>query len=84
MAFDLILKAAQKPVSSKCFWLLFLGTEVMLAFGYAGEGAQKKGRPGMEWIWATCASGSRILGVDLTGQEGGLYRGGSGRHLCRP
>ena len=37
MEFDLIFKAAQKPVSSKCFWKLFLGTEVMLAFGYAGE-----------------------------------------------
>merc|ERR1712204_3049 len=35
--FNLILKAAQKPVSSECFWRLFLGTVVMLAFGYAGE-----------------------------------------------
>merc|ERR1712244_201750 len=35
--FNLILKAARKPVSSECFWRLFLGTVVMLAFGYAGE-----------------------------------------------
>jgi len=35
--FNLILKAAQKPVTSDCFWRLFLGTVVMLAFGYAGE-----------------------------------------------
>ena len=35
--FNLILQAAQKPVTSDCFWKLFLGTVVMLAFGYAGE-----------------------------------------------
>jgi len=35
--FNLILKAAQRPVTSECFWRLFLGTVVMLAFGYAGE-----------------------------------------------
>ena len=37
MDLDLILKAAQKPVSSEGFGKLFLGTEVMLAFGYEGE-----------------------------------------------
>ena len=37
MAFDLILKAALKPVSSKCFWRLFLGTEVMLVLGRASR-----------------------------------------------
>ena len=31
------MKAAQKPVTSDCFWKLVLGTVVMLAFGYAGE-----------------------------------------------
>merc|ERR1711992_92162 len=35
--FNLILKAAQKPVTSECFWRLLLGTCAMLAFGYAGE-----------------------------------------------
>ena len=35
--FNLILKAAQRPVTSKDFWRLFLGTAMMLAFGYAGE-----------------------------------------------
>merc|ERR1711959_164851 len=35
--FNLILKAAGKPVSSAMFWKLLLGTVVMLAFGYLGE-----------------------------------------------
>merc|ERR1712045_692899 len=35
--FNLILKAAGKQTSAAMFWRLFLGTVVMLAFGYAGE-----------------------------------------------
>jgi bacteriorhodopsin len=35
--FNLILKAAGKPVSGGMFWRLFLGTVCMLAFGYLGE-----------------------------------------------
>ena len=35
--FNLILKAARKPVSAGMFWRLLLGTVAMLAFGYAGE-----------------------------------------------
>ena len=35
--FNLFLKAAGKPVTSGMFWRLFLGTVVMLSFGYAGE-----------------------------------------------
>merc|ERR1712170_10289 len=35
--FNLILKAAGKPVSAGMFWRLLLGTVAMLAFGYAGE-----------------------------------------------
>merc|ERR1711937_873911 len=35
--FNLILKAAGKPVSSAMFWKLLLGTVVMPLFGYAGE-----------------------------------------------
>merc|ERR1712204_159341 len=35
--FNLILKAARKPVSAGMFWRLLLGTCAMLAFGYAGE-----------------------------------------------
>ena len=31
--FNLILKAAQKPVTSNCFWWLFLGTVVIVALG---------------------------------------------------
>merc|ERR1711976_998634 len=38
--FNLILKAAQKPVTSECFWRLFLGTVAMLAFGFMGETRQ--------------------------------------------
>ena len=34
--FNLILKAAQRPVTPKGFLRLCLGTAVMLAFGYAG------------------------------------------------
>ena len=30
--FILILKAAPKPVTPECFWRLFLGTVVILAF----------------------------------------------------
>merc|ERR1712222_271221 len=35
--FNLILKAAGAPIGTGGFWRLFLGTVVMLAFGYAGE-----------------------------------------------
>merc|ERR1712066_669689 len=35
--FNLILKAAGKPVSSAMFWKLLGGTVVMLLFGYLGE-----------------------------------------------
>merc|ERR1712048_242813 len=35
--FNLILKAAQKPISAMGFWKLLIGTIVMLAFGYLGE-----------------------------------------------
>merc|ERR1712146_855279 len=35
--FNLILKAAGKPVSAAMFWKLLLGTVIMLLFGYLGE-----------------------------------------------
>merc|ERR1712190_480028 len=35
--FNLILKAAGKPIGAGMFWRLFLGTVGMLAFGYLGE-----------------------------------------------
>merc|ERR1712048_1303197 len=35
--FNLILKAAGKPVSAEMFWKLLVGTVAMLGFGYAGE-----------------------------------------------
>merc|ERR1712107_18812 len=35
--FNLILKAAGKPVSAVMFWRLLVGTVAMLGFGYAGE-----------------------------------------------
>merc|ERR1712061_938518 len=35
--FNLILKAAGKPVSAGMFWRLLVGTVAMLAFGYMGE-----------------------------------------------
>merc|ERR1712008_426137 len=37
MEFNLILKAARKPVTPGMFWRLLLGTVAMLAFGYMGE-----------------------------------------------
>merc|ERR1712157_370246 len=35
--FNLILKAAGKPISAVMFWRLLVGTVAMLGFGYAGE-----------------------------------------------
>merc|ERR1711963_217965 len=35
--FNLILKAAGKPVSGGMFWRLLVGTVIMLMFGYLGE-----------------------------------------------
>jgi len=35
--FNLILRAAQKPVTQGMFWRLLAGTVAMLAFGYMGE-----------------------------------------------
>merc|ERR1712118_427346 len=35
--FNLILKAAGKPVSGAMFWKLLVGTVIMLLFGYLGE-----------------------------------------------
>merc|ERR1712087_897408 len=35
--FNLILKAAGKPVGGAMFWKLLLGTVIMLLFGYLGE-----------------------------------------------
>merc|ERR1711982_149808 len=37
--FNLILKAAGKPISAVMFWRLLIGTVAMLGFGYAGEPA---------------------------------------------
>merc|ERR1711972_707222 len=36
--FNLILKAANAPIGPAGFWKLLIGTVLMLAFGYAGEG----------------------------------------------
>merc|ERR1712203_1189617 len=35
--FNLILRAAGSPTGAAGFWKLFIGTVIMLAFGYAGE-----------------------------------------------
>merc|ERR1711862_366675 len=35
--FNLILKAAKAPIGAGGFWRLFIGTVVMLLFGYLGE-----------------------------------------------
>merc|ERR1719284_1186862 len=36
--FNLILKAVKPDISAGMFWRLMVGTVVMLAFGYGGEG----------------------------------------------
>merc|ERR1711982_160563 len=44
--FNLILKAAGKPVSGAMFWKLLDGTVAMLAFGYMGETSIPPAWPG--------------------------------------
>merc|ERR1712170_233767 len=44
--FNLILKAANAPVTSAGFWKLLLGTVFMLVFGYIGETTPGFGWPG--------------------------------------
>merc|ERR1711881_826743 len=52
--FNLILKAANAPISAAGFWKLLVGTVLMLAFGYAGEsGAIGMGMAG-KWIGFVC------------------------------
>ena len=51
---NLILKAAQKPESSECFWRLFLGTVVKLAFCYAGETGVLEAMIGFFFFFGMC------------------------------
>merc|ERR1712146_613388 len=44
--FNLILKAANAPVTSAGFWKLLIGTVLMLVFGYIGETTPGFGWPG--------------------------------------
>ena len=67
--FNLILKAAQRPVTSECFWRLFLGTVVMLAFGYAGETGLLEAWIG--FFFGMCGWG-HILFEMSKGEAGGL------------
>merc|ERR1711908_89929 len=66
--FNLILKAAGKPVSGGMFWRLLLGTIIMLAFGYLGEIAVLPAWPA--FIGGLCGWGF-ILNEIFMGEAGG-------------
>merc|ERR1712178_509560 len=44
--FNLILRAANAPISPAGFWKLLIGTVLMLVFGYVGETTPGFGWPG--------------------------------------
>jgi bacteriorhodopsin len=66
--FNLILKAAGKPVGAGMFWRLFLGTVTMLAFGYMGETQIVPAWPGFACAMAGWAF---ILFEIFAGEAGG-------------
>ena len=58
--FDLILKAARKPMSSESFWKLSLDTVAMIAFGHVGEASPwGMDRVLLRYEW-TSVSGARL------------------------
>merc|ERR1711971_895664 len=65
--FNLILKAAGRPVSNGMFWKLLLGTVMMLTFGYLGEVGAINAWIG--FILGMCGWGF-ILGEIFTGEAG--------------
>ena len=56
---NLILKAAEKPVSAGMFWRMLLGAIANLAFGYAGETGVLEARIGSSLAWAAGSASSR-------------------------
>merc|ERR1712045_711014 len=66
--FNLILKAAQKPVSGGMFWRLLLGTIVMLLCGYLGE---IHALPGMVGFVGGLCGWAFILFEIFAGEAGG-------------
>merc|ERR1711982_61107 len=66
--FNLILKAAGKPVSALMFWKLLGGTVAMLAFGYMGETSILPAWPGFACGMAGWAF---ILFEIFAGEAGG-------------
>jgi len=65
--FNLILKAAGKPVSGAMFWQLLLGTVAMLACGYCGEVGYLPAWPG--FIGGLCGW-AFILSIIFVGEAG--------------
>jgi len=73
--FNLILKAAGKPVSAGMFWRLLVGTVCMLLFGYLGEIAALPPWP----AWAAGMAGwAFILFEIFMGEAGGQAAESSG------
>merc|ERR1712023_41149 len=69
--FNLILKAANAPVTSAGFWKLLIGTVLMLVFGYIGETTPGFGWPG--FILGLCGWGFILFEI---------FAGGSG-NACK-
>jgi bacteriorhodopsin len=70
--FNLILKAAGKKTSPEMFWRLFLGTCMMLSFGYCGE--IKVLEPHMAFCFGLCGW-FFILYEIFAGEAGGTSEG---------
>merc|ERR1711959_119610 len=66
--FNLILKAAGKPVSGAMFWKLLCGTVIMLLFGYLGETAVLPAWPA--FIAGLCGWGFILFEI-FAGEAGG-------------
>jgi len=65
--FNLILKAAGKPIGAGMFWRLLVGTVIMLAAGYAGETIRQIALPG--FVVGLCGWGF-ILYEIFSGEAG--------------
>jgi len=67
--FNLILRAAGKPVTSGMFWRLLLGTVLMLTFGYIGEISEHNWWSWIGFIVGMCGWGFILMEI-FTGEAG--------------